>query len=66
MCLGALMESNISHIMVLRPKSWKLRWRQQWKRFLYEKQMQFGEDDTLQLNLFRRHPGFSAQDTSAI
>jgi len=66
MCLGALMESNISHIIVLRPKSWKLRWRQQWKRFLFEKQMQFGENDTLQLNLFRRHPGFSKQDTSAI
>ncbi|MDQ3073547.1 MAG: deaminase [Bacteroidota bacterium] len=56
MCEGAILETSISNVIVVKPKSTK-HWFSQWKKkFIYQWNKQVTNSDSLQINLFRRHP----------
>lgn len=63
MCAAALAGQGILHVTVLRKKPLRLRWQQELARWQLLRKMRFLREDTLQLQLFRRHPDFRKQDT---
>lgn len=61
MCRGAIIEYGITRVNVLKTKSLSY-WLDEWeKQEKYEWCKRAAENDTLQDNLFRRHPLFSTQ-----
>lgn len=64
MCTGAIAESGIENVFVLKPKSWKPRFKQEKQLWLYRWRIKTLKRDTVQMHLFRKHPDFSLQDTN--
>jgi tRNA(Arg) A34 adenosine deaminase TadA len=58
MCEGAITESYIKHVVVIKPKSMK-HWFRKWKmRMLYQWNKQTTKSDSLQEYMFRKHPKY--------
>ncbi len=65
MCRGALIEYHILHTAVVQPKSlrhWWRRWRSGWT---YEWQKQQTTNDSIQEQLFRKHPQYDPEKAKA-
>lgn len=62
MCAAALAGQGIVQVTALRKKPLRLRWQQERARWNLLRKMRFLREDTLQLQLFRRHPDFRKQD----
>ena len=59
MCRGAVVEYNIEHVVIVKPKS-LYHWFKQWRKIeKYEWNKQAATTDSLQDVLFRKHPQFS-------
>lgn len=62
MCQAVILNYNIKNVVVVKPKSYSLlykEWWQQWKAGVqYQWNKRMCDSDTLQMHLFRKHPAF--------
>lgn len=65
MCMGAVIESGIKQVIILKPKSFLHKLKEEKNRFLYQLHKKTVPNDTLQIHLFRKHPLFGEQDTAS-
>ena len=58
MCEGAIINAYIKHVAIVKAKSLKSLFESAKMKFLYYWNRQVSESDTLQMNLFKKHPAY--------
>lgn len=66
MCTSAIIQSDIENVIILKPKSLRYKLREEKKWIFYQWRKQTIQNDTVQMNLFRKHPLYNNQDTSIL
>lgn len=64
MCQGAIIQYDIRHVIIVKPKSLKHWWQQWKKRQKYQWNKQIATPDTLQDHLFKKHPQYERQKSN--